>query len=430
MDMEQAGEKGRFRSIWFACLLVAFAPAIMAVTTWTPDGYSSVPLFFWRFLAPPILAIEMLAIGCAWAAGFRPIATILTLPGWVAAALAALVAIDVGDALFVAVSVSAAMMRSAMTLTHLLFGLGVFYLLRARGFGAYRMLWWALLGGAILYLAIMVAFIAAIARPDTFDWLQFGLGVVNIRHAGFYVIVGAAMALGIAATEARPRFYWLAVVAAALCCMEFFWSGSRAPLFALLAACLVSAALVPALRHVRSLAALLIAYAGGAALSLLHAPPVANFGLYRMLASGSEASVNDMSSGRVDLWGASLQAFLARPFFGYAEGQYVFVVAEAKSFLHHPHNILLQSLVQWGGIGTLLFGFLAISAWWNLFRGTRVAGAKAVPAFLAVNTFAIYAMFDGVLFFVYPMMIVAFLFAAGLAAGKPDVNSPRMGVSE
>jgi len=422
MDMEQAGEKGRFHSTWIACLLVALAPAIMAVTTWAPDGYFSVPLFFWRFLAPPIIAIELLTIAIAWMAGFRPLATILALPGWIAATLGILVAIDVGDALFIAPSSSTAMMRSSMTLIHLLFGLGVFHLLRARGFGAYRMLWWALLGGAILYLGIMAAFVAAIMRPDTFDWLHFGLGVINIRHVGFYAVVGAALAFGIAGTEARPRFYWLAVAAAALCCTELFWSGSRSPLLALLVASLASAALVPALRHIRLPAALLTAYAAAAALSLLYAPPAANFGLFRMLASGSEKTVNAVTSGRVDLWGGSFRALLASPLFGHGEGQFVTVVPEAEGIFHHPHNMWLQALVQWGAVGTLIFVALAAVLWWGLFRGTRVAGGRAVPAFLAVNTFAIYALFDGVLFFVYPMMILTFLFAAGLAAGKPDVT--------
>jgi O-antigen ligase len=402
----------------------------MAVTTWTPGGYFSVSLFFWRFLAPPIIAIELLAIIIAWMGGFRPLATILAFPGWIAAAIGILVAIDMGDALFIAPSSSTAMMRSSMTLIHLLFGLGVFHLLRIRGFDDYRMLWWVLLGGSILYLGIMVAFLAAITRPDTFDWLHFGLGVVNIRHVGFYVVVGAAMALGIAATEARPRFYWLAVAAATLCCTELFWSGSRSPLFALLMASLVSAALVPTLRHARLPMALLIAYVGAAALSLLYAPPAANFGLLRMLASGSEKTADAMTSGRVDLWGGSFKALLASPVFGHGEGQFITVVPAAEGIFHHPHNMVLQALVQWGVVGTLIFVALAGVLWWGLFRGTRIAGARVVPAFLAVNAFAIYAMFDGVLFFVYPTMILAFLFATGLAAGKLDVVSRRMCVSD
>lgn len=420
MDMEQADGAGRQRPTWVVCLLVAFAPAIMGVTTWTPDGYFSAPLYFWRFLAPPVIAIELLAIAIAWMGGFRPLATILALPGWIASAIGILVAIDVGDALFIAPSSSTAMMRSAMTMVHLLFGFSVFHLLRARSFSDYRMLWWALLAGTVLYLVIMAAFIAAIVRPDTFYWLHFGLGVVNIRHVGFYVVVGAAMAFGISATEARPRFYWLAVVAATLCCTELFWSGSRAPLLALLVASFASAMLVPALRRVRLLGALLIAYTSAAGLSLLYAPPAANFGLYRMLAAGSETAANAMTSGRVDLWSGSFRALLASPIFGHGEAQFVKIVPEAQGFLYHPHNVLLQVLVQWGLAGTLIFLILAGLLWLRLFRGARIAGGPAAPAFLAVNTFAVYAMFDGVLFFVYPMMIVAFLFAAGLAAGKAD----------
>ena len=58
MNMEQTDGGAGTKPVWIVCLLVALAPAIMAVTTWTPDGYFSTPLYFWRFLAPPVIAIE------------------------------------------------------------------------------------------------------------------------------------------------------------------------------------------------------------------------------------------------------------------------------------------------------------------------------------------------------------------------------------
>jgi O-antigen ligase len=420
--MEQTDGKAGLRPAWIACLLVALAPAIMAVTTWTPDGYFSAPLYFWRFLAPPVIAIEMIAIAIAWASGYRPLATILALPGWIAAMVGALVVIDVGDALFVAPDRAVATMRSAMTLVHLLFGFAILHMLRVRGFHDYRALWWSLLGGAALYVAIMIVFVLSIAQPQRFDWMHFGLGVVNIRHAGFYAVVGAAVAFGLAATEPRSSRYWLAVAGATLCCAELCWSGSRAPLLALLASSVVSAALIPALRTLRLPLALIIAYAGGAALSLLHTPPLGIYGLLRMLHSGGEASANAVTSGRVDLWGGSFRALLDRPLFGHGEAQFITVVRESQGIFYHPHNALLQAVVQWGGVGTALFVVLAAILWWRLLMGVRRAGVRAAPAFIAVNVFIVYAMFDGVLFFVYPMMIVAFLFAAGLAASRLTRN--------
>jgi len=417
--MEQAAGKAGLRPAWVACLLVALAPAIMAVTTWTPGGYFSIPLYFWRFLAPPVIAIELVVIGIAWRFGYRPLAAIVALPGWIAVALGLLIAIDVGDALFVSPDRAVAMMRSSMTLVHMMFGFAVVHLLRERGFDAYRGLWWALLGGATLYVVIMIAFVMAIAQPLRFDWMHFGLGVVNIRHAGFYVVVGAAMAFGIAATETRPSRFWIAVAGATLCCAELFWSGSRAPLLALLASSLAGALLVPALRTLRLPLALAVAYVGGAALSLIHTPPLGIYGLMRMLRSGGESSANAVSSGRVDLWGGSFRALLERPLFGHGEAQFITVVRESQGIYYHPHNALLQSLVQWGGVGTVSFVALAAILWWRMMLGTRRAGARAAPAFVAINVFVIYAMFDGVMFFVYPMMILAFLFAAGLAAAEP-----------
>lgn len=420
MAIERADGKAGLRPAWTVCLLVALAPAIMALTTWTPDGHFSMPLYFWRFLAPPVIAIELAAIAIAWASGYRPLAAILSLPGWIAAAIGLLVAIDVGDALLVAPDRATALMRGAVTFTHLLFGLAVLHLLRARGFDAYRALWWALLGGAVLYVAILIAFVTAIAQPLRFDWLHFGLGVVNIRHVGFYAMVGSALALGIAATESRPGRYWLAVVAAALCCAEFFWSGSRAPIAVLCISCIAGMVLVPALRTPRLPLALAIANAGGAAISLLHTPPLGNYGIARMLATGGAATMDGVASGRIELWRGSIHTMLARPF-GYGEGQFIRVVPEAQEILHHPHNVLLQALVQWGMVGAALLTVLAAVLWWRVFRGVRDSGIQAAPPFLAINAFLLYAMVDGIFFFVYPAMILTFLFAAGLAAtGAPS----------
>jgi O-antigen ligase len=423
VEKSQAGGDRRLRSSWIVCLLVALSPALMAITTWTPGGYFSVPLFYWRFFAPPVVAVELLAIGMAWAAGFRPLAAARALPGWIGAILGALVLIDVGDALFVAHDRPTATMRSTMTLIHLLFGLGVVHLLGVRRFDAYRALWWSLLAGAVLYVALLIAYVAAIAHPDRFDWQHFGLGVVNIRHAGFYVTVGAAMAFAIAATEPRRHLYWLAVAAATLCCAELFWSGSRSPLLALLAASMISAALIPVLRNWKLPAALSVAYVAGGALSLLHLPPHPHYGLLRMLISGSEKTANAVASGRIDLWWGAIRALRAHPIFGYGEGQFIIAVPEAQHIYHHPHNMLLQSMVQWGVVGAFLLAVLGVATWWSLYRATRTSGDRAVPAFVAVNGFAVYAMFDGVFFFVYPMMIVAFLLAAGLAAGRTSPAS-------
>jgi O-antigen ligase len=419
-DGQVASAGGQFR-LRLVCTLVALAPAIMAITTWTPGGYFSVPLYFWRFLAPPVIAIEMITIALAWTAGFRPIATISALPPRIALAIAALAAIDVGTALFVAVERDQALMRSTMTLTHLLFGLAAAFLFTRYRFGAWRRLWWMLATGGALYAALLAAYVASIANPLGFDWQHFGLGVVNIRHASFYVAGAGALALGIAATEARPRLRWLATGMLVMCCAQFFWSGSRAPLISLLATSVLALALIPAVQTLKLPVALGVGMIGGALISLIHVPPNApGYGLIRIAGSRTAGTADEMASGRLDLWLGGLRATLQRPIFGHGESQYITIVPEAQRIFYHPHNAVIQALVQWGGAGALIFVFLAGAAWWRLFTGVRATGIRSVPVFMAINMFAIYAMFDGILFFVYPSMIVAFLLAAGLASTRAE----------
>jgi O-antigen ligase len=424
-DGQVASADGQFR-LRLVCTLVALAPAIMAVTTWTPSGYFSLPLYFWRFLAPPVIAIELITIALAWTAGFRPIATIAALPRGIAIGIATLAAIDLGTALFVAVERDQALMRSSMTLTHLLFGLAAGFLLTRYSFGAWRRLWWILATGGALYVALLVLYVASIANPLAFDWQHFGLGVVNIRHAGFYVAGAAALALGIAATEERPRLRWLATGMLVMCCAQFFWSGSRAPLISLLATSLLAVALIPAVRTLRLPVALGVGMIGGVLISLIHLPPNApSYGLVRIARSQTAETADQMASGRLDLWLGGLRTAFQRPIFGHGESQYITIVPEAQGIYYHPHNLLIQLLVQWGGLGTLIFIALACMAWWRLFTGVRNTGVRSVPVFMAFNMFAIYAMFDGILYFVYPSMIVAFLLAAGLTSTRAERPGAR-----
>lgn len=83
------------------------------------------------------------------------------------------------------------------------------------------------------------------------------------------------------------------------------------------------------------------------------------------------AIADRVTSSRMDIWRTAIQQFRSAPWFG--SGPYSFFQVENKSF-GHPHNIVLQFLVEWGVIGSLLFfGFLLSLA---------VAGLRRLPAAL------------------------------------------------
>ena len=119
------------------------------------------------------------------------------------------------------------------------------------------------------------------------------------------------------------------------------------------------------------------------------------------------------------IWEGALRVSLQRPFFGVGESQFIEIVPEAESILNHPHNSIVQIIAQWGYIGLSLMIILSSAIWMRLLRIARLPGTQIIPAFFTINTMLIYSLYDGVFYFVYPVMILSFLIALCLSAGKP-----------
>lgn len=420
----QSGDPARAPALWAIFILLAAMPPIMALATWDTQGHFGSNMGVLRFLAPPILAAELAMIllaGWAWLRMQRPP---LAISRTIAAMSITLTLIIVCMPLF-APNPILATIRAAMTMIHFCFGLSVITMLRLAGFGQWRRLWWTLASGIAFYLLLIPIFVLSIDDPTRFGWQSFGLGVANIRHAGFYAITGAGLALGLAATEPRRLRYWLATAIAAGAFAFAFWSGSRGPLIALVLAFPVSTWLAPRLRTLPLIIAAAASLGAGFLIAQIHTPPSSVFGAGRMMASVTAEHGDSISSGvmsgRAGLWHAALEAWVSRPWFGYGEGQVQDILATGTALqLHHPHNMILQLLLQWGLIGTLLMLALMALAWWRILGKVRASGGALAPAFVALNMLLAAALYDGVFFFTYPMMMLALLAGACLAWRGPQ----------
>lgn len=401
-----------------AWILIALTPVVFGLATWDPESERSGFQSLMRFLALPVLTVELVVIGFALGSGFRPFRLLAAMPMWIRIALAALVAVAFGSAVFVALSPNYALIRTCIWTIHLLFGLGAAHLLVSSSPKSRLVLWRLVVAGMLLYLLLVTAFIVAIPDPETFEWVYFGLGVIHVRQLGFYSLVGAAAALGLAAAERGRSGYWLAVGAATLMLALSFWSGTRGSPIALLAALAVGGALLPGLRTVRTLGAALISFIGGAFVSFIHSVPNQFFGLVRISSSASGATVDEVGSGRVTMWLGTLRAVLERPLFGYGDSQFNRIVPEALGIYNHPHNALLQILFQWGFVGGACFFAIALALCWRALRNAQASGTAHAPAFLVAASLLVMALYEGSLYHPYPIMMIALSFASMLAASK------------
>lgn len=201
---------------------------------------------------------------------------------------------------------------------------------------------------------------------------------VRLMGMGAAVAVTAAIALFYFGRQALPVrvMLWLSLV---VCNAFLIWTGSRTSLLlVLLMTLLLTIIFLAGRKAFLSPALLLLAMA----LSFPVAAKVSIFewtGLQRSLkvsvvevpsgVADSQTLFNmadKLSSGRLAIWQAAIDAWRVAPWFGHGPNSTVFVL-DYPDTIDQPHNMFLQFLLEWGVVGaTLLSSFLLLMAWQGL----------------------------------------------------------------
>ena len=399
-------------------LLVGFAPVIFAVTTWSPHAGRTQAREIILATAAPVLVAELFTIIVALRQGMAASWRELRPPTVALVALGLWIAVAIGAAAFVAPSRSESLARTAIWIMHLAFGFSVAFL-AGRMFRPMDMIWgW--FAGSVGFALVFIAFVFTIwGKP--FDWTRGLPAAQHIRHLGYYwaaIAVMAFGAMGIAADWRRyGAFFCIAFVALALS----LWTGSRGPILAAAAAVVVGVAVLPAMRRPKAW--------GGAALSLALAllavswlpAPAGNMGVGRAVSATTD---HEVTTGRVRIWGNTLNAIEQQPLFGYGEGQIRWVVP--FEHVQQPHELVVQVLLAWGAIGLLL---LMVCGFYLARRAILAARAKEstlVAPFMAMMAIFLFALYDGALYHILPVSI--FAACAGLVtSGWVDESSHQNG---
>lgn len=395
--------------------LIAATPILFAAATWDSVG---VPSYQWalRFFGVPILCVEVLTLYSALVQGFSPTDAIARLSLPARSLLSVLIAVAFGTALLVAPDQAMASVRTIMNIIHLLFAMAVLWLLRERWQYLAGAIWPAIVAGTCGFALLAFVFAALVPHPERFDWKYFGLAVTNVRQLGFYSSVGTAAALGMVATRHDRRSYGLYTFAATMLLGLSWWSGTRGGPMAVLIACGAGSLVWPRMRTLRVVSALIVSFTISALASLLYPIHSPYFGVFRIFYSVAEgSSADDMSSGRLLTWLGTLRKIAERPLFGWGEGQFRTVVPEAWGEFNHPHNFILQSLLQWGVVGTAAFLGLVGMTILRLIPGSRFNREQTTPALLVAGTLVAYACFEGTLFHPWPIMVLGLSVAVVLA---------------
>ena len=401
-------------------ILLAAAAPLFAVLTFPPtqDNY------WLRFFSTPVLAIEVLVIGCALLDGFRPMAAFRQLRPFTRIAALAWLAVALLATLAAQSEPIVARLLMLTSFVHALLGLALYDRLRNGRLISASDTQRALAIGALLYLAVAALFVASAWQTPEFNWAYFGAGVSNLRQIGYYGLTLTGLAAGmIAATRARPTTY--ALLFAGWFLVE--WCGGRASFGAAVAGTALLVLLARGRRWriaLASLACLLAAIP----LSIAAAPsPLwgASASLTRAAAPDGQKMGENYTSGRAEIWAGTWEGIADRPILGHGEGQFRHQVAEAYGFYNHPHNGPLQLLYQWGFAGTLallaMLGGVALA----LLRQPIERLRPVLPAIGAASSLLAMSLLDGALYYVFPVMVLVVCVAlCAAAASKPEKAAP------
>lgn len=134
--------------------------------------------------------------------------------------------------------------------------------------------------------------------------------------------------------------------------------------------------------------------------------------------SKSNINLNQVTTGRLEMWATSLAHIQKKPFFGYGPNAYLRVTPELYG--SQPHNFLIQFLYDWGIIGTtpilLFFAYcLLISAKLIFMKPLTACALQSVSLFILLlsNSF-----FSGTLYHAQALFFFSLAVAILIASYK------------
>lgn len=381
-----------------------------------PTYYHMMPLLWWNrawLLELHYVGFEMIVIAWAYSRGLDRNAIWRGLPRDVRwAILVWLTAMMVGSLAIAAHP--EAVLQSLIQVVHLYFAVAVYYLARTQGVNdageTHRLVRWLAIGLAVLagYTWWRFAFPppASEIPGGKIEW-DFALpGFVSVRYLGIWcgaVATGLLIRILYQENHRQLTFWHIAFTFAAAFAM---WSGTRAALLGMAGTAGVFLLFMrpwPTGRAMLVALCLTVAALGLAVVFQFDHPA------FQLLEREHNENFDRFSSGRLELWLATIDRWLDSPLLGWGTGSLFWEVNIGWTHTQ-PHNAVLQFLFSWGIVG-------AVPALWLL--GRAVGSAHAVarsqsqvwPLLGAVYALLWMSLVDGALY--YPRFVT--LIVVGLA---------------
>ena len=277
---------------------------------------------------------------------------------------------------------------------------------------------WALFIAMLLHAPSWMWLYMIEGENPAFDWKYHLPGIPGLRMYSYSIEVGIAAGLGLyflTTPRELPRRLVL-FFGTTILWMLLFWSGGRGGLFALLASIAVVALIVPGFSS-KMWRFIVTSIVTGAGLSLLLPVPSVDYGLLGRVSKsvnsntidGMSNTLNGISTGRLTVWSDAYHIFLEKPVFGQGVAQYRHITERADLVkLEQVHNILLESLISFGLVGTVFLIFLLGRIWVSAaFRFRGAHSLATVPMFLVATSLLVHGLVSGTYYHIHSVIMIA-----------------------
>lgn len=253
----------------------------------------------------------------------------------------------------------------------------------------------------------------------------------HIRHSGYQFAagVGALTAFFISGNRGPLARVVLLLVLIVLCTF-LLWMGGRASILSVL----VAFALLATAVRIKGVASrdLWLAFALSMAAGLVLSEWLAVFdwnGVVDLAERTAKAvaaeDLNQLATGRIDIWRASWESVREHLLFGLGPNGYWLM--PNRFFGVQPHSFLVQFLVEWGLVGGLLFLGLLIYGFWRGFiehvvraRGKLDVASLSAGTIIVVLT--VHGLVDGTYYHPQPSLYLALAFAIWTLPRPPEAG--------
>lgn len=266
----------------------------------------------------------------------------------------------------------------------------------------------AVVGGYLLGVLQIVLAWLSMEDPVHFLWATNVPGFQHIRHVGLHGLGVLAILTYFLTTAKAPLSRWGIAALVVVVWASLFWTGGRGAVFSALFLVLCCGALLFRKKGLQLSGMFLLLMVAGAFLSTFF--QAERIGLNRIfLLGGKTESVDQFSSGRLELWRHCLDQAGSHWPLGVGADHYLFYPHPHKYVLE-AHNFLIQAVFEWGYPALLLFvGMgLLLTIRWAQAAGESPRAAVAFAAFLA---YCVYGLFDGPFYYPAGMLMIG-LFSA------------------